>query len=234
MDPILEVARKYQLAVIEDATESLGAKYKGRSVGNLGDIACFSFNGNKIITAGGGGMIVTNNEEWAARAKYLTTQAKDDPVEYIHNEIGYNYRLTNIQAALGCAQLEQLDDYVNKKRSTAATYAKALDGAPGISLMREAEWAFSVFWLITICVDAAVFGLDSRDLLKVLAKERIQTRPLWQPIHLSKAHAGSAASNCDVAVNLNKCCLNLPSSVGIKSQEIERVVQIICGGRARL
>ena len=233
MDPISELARKYQLVVIEDATESLGAKYKGRSVGNLGDIACFSFNGNKIITAGGGGMIVTNNEEWAARAKYLTTQAKDDPVEYVHKEIGYNYRLTNIQGALGCAQLEQLDNHVNKKRSIAATYAKALNGVPGISLMREAEWAFSVFWLNTICVDAAVFGLDSRDLLKVLAKERIQTRPLWQPIHLSKAHGGSAACSCDVAASLNSRCLSLPSSVGIKSQEIERVVQIIRSVRVR-
>ena len=106
MDPILEQAQKYNLPVIEDATESLGAKYKGRHAGTLGDIACFSFNGNKIITTGGGGMIVTDNEEWALKAKYLTTQAKDDPLEFIHNEIGYNYRLPNISAAMGCAQLE--------------------------------------------------------------------------------------------------------------------------------
>lgn len=138
MDPILEVARKYDLVVIEDATESLGAKYKGRMVGHLGDIACFSFNGNKIITAAAGGMIVTDKKEWAQKAKYLTTQAKDDPVEYIHNEIGYNYRLTNIQAAIGCAQLEQLDEYIAKKSGTAATYDAALEGVPGITPMCEA------------------------------------------------------------------------------------------------
>jgi len=119
--PILELARKFSLLVIEDATESLGAKYEGRPTGSLADMACFSFNGNKIITTGGGGMITTDNEAWARRAKYLTTQAKDDPVEYIHNEIGYNYRLTNMQAAMGCAQLEQLDDYVVKKRHIAKT-----------------------------------------------------------------------------------------------------------------
>ena len=108
LDPILEMAGKYNLAVVEDATESLGAKYRGRRVGNLGQIACFSFNGNKIITTGGGGMIVTNNEAWARKAKYLTTQAKDDPLEYIHHEVGYNYRLTNLLAAMGCAQMELL------------------------------------------------------------------------------------------------------------------------------
>src|SRR4030067_1313198 len=122
MDPIVEVARKYNLVVIEDPTESLGAKYKGKMVGNLGDISCFSFNGNKIITTGGGGMIVTDNEDWARQAKYLTTQAKDDPIEYIHNEIGYNYCICNIQAASGCAQMENLDDYISIKRELAGAY----------------------------------------------------------------------------------------------------------------
>ncbi|MFH1428724.1 MAG: DegT/DnrJ/EryC1/StrS family aminotransferase, partial [Candidatus Margulisiibacteriota bacterium] len=101
MDPILDIARRYELPVIEDATESLGAKYKGKNVGTIGDIACFSFNGNKIITTGGSGMIVTDNKAWADKAHYLTTQAKDDPLEYIHNEVGYNYRLPNILAAMG-------------------------------------------------------------------------------------------------------------------------------------
>jgi len=147
MDPILEVARKYGLAVIEDATESLGAKYKGRMGGHLGDAACFSFNGNKIITTGGGGMLVTDKEEWALKAKYLTTQAKDDPVEFRHDAVGYNYRLTNIQAAMGCAQFEVLDEYVNTKRRIAATYTEALRDVPGITPMREASWAFSIFRL---------------------------------------------------------------------------------------
>ena len=131
LDPILAVAKKFGLKVIEDATEGLGATYKGRGLGSLGDIACFSFNGNKIITTGGGGMLVTNSEEWFTKAKYLTTQAKDDPIEYVHGEVGYNYRLTNLLAAVGCAQMEQLDSYVAIKRKIAARYTEKLQMCQG-------------------------------------------------------------------------------------------------------
>jgi perosamine synthetase len=227
MDPILKVARKYNLVVIEDATESLGAKYKGRMVGTLGDIACFSFNGNKIITTGGGGMIVTDDEAWARKAKYLTTQAKDDSLEYVHNEIGYNYRLTNIQAAMGCAQLEQLGDYIAAKRRIAANYARALRDVPGITPMQEAEWAFSIFWMYTVLVDEAKYGMSSRALLHNLNDEKIQTRPLWQPMHNSPAHAGSQAYHCDVAERLNREALSLPCSVGLRTDQLAQVVQVV-------
>lgn len=224
MDPILAVAQKFELTVIEDASEGLGAKYKGRMVGTFGHIACFSFNGNKIITTGGGGMLVTNNEEWARRAKYLTTQAKDDPVEFVHDEIGYNYRLTNIQAALGCAQLELLDSYISRKRQIAASYAKSLDGALGLTLMQEAPWAFSTFWLYTILVDPGQYGKDSRALLKTLNLLKIQTRPLWQPIHRSLAHSTCQAYKCHVAEQLNACALSLPSSVGLTENQQRWVI----------
>lgn len=227
MKPILEVARKFNLLVIEDATESLGAKYEGRRTGSLADMACFSFNGNKIITTGGGGMLTTDNGEWALHAKHLTTQAKADPVEYIHDEIGYNYRLTNMQAAMGCAQLEQINAYVLKKQEIAMTYAKELAGIPGIRLMTEAKWASSSFWMFTVYVEGEAYGLDNRQLLKVLAGKKIQTRPLWQPIHLSKAHASPQPRVCDVAVDLYAHCLSLPCSVGIKPNEIERVIDAI-------
>lgn len=227
MDPILEMARKYNLVVIEDATESLGAKYKGRMVGHLGDIACFSFNGNKIITTGGGGMIVTDDEAWARKAKYLTTQAKDDPLEYIHNEIGYNYRLTNTQAAMGCAQLEQLNDYIVTKRRIAANYAQALKDVPGITPMREAKWAFSIFWMYTVLVNETKYGTSSRALLHKLADEKIQTRPLWQPIHNSPAHTGSQGCRCDVAERLNQEALSLPCSVGLETGQLTKVMQMI-------
>lgn len=229
MDPILEVARKYNLVVIEDATESLGAKYKGHKVGHLGDIACFSFNGNKIITTGGGGMIVTDNKTWAHRARYLTTQAKDDPLEYVHNEIGYNYRLTNTQAAMGCAQLEQLDNYIAAKRRIAANYTEALKDVPGITPMQEAEWAFSIFWMYTILVDEAKYGMSSRALLCKLGDEKIQTRPLWQPIHNSPAHTGSQGCRCDVAERLNQEALSLPCSVGLETGQLTKVMQMIRG-----
>lgn len=221
--PILELGQKYNLLAIEDAAESLGARYKGCMVGHLGDIACLSFNGNKTITTGGGGMIVTDNEEWAHKAKYLTTQAKDDPVEYIHNEIGYNYRLTNIQAAMGCAQMEQLDDYITAKRRIAAGYTKALMELSGITPMQEADWAFSVFWMYTVLVEETQFGMDSRALLRRLREAKIQARPMWQPIHRSTAHADCQAYQVEVADHLYDCALSLPSSVGL-SQEHKEVV----------
>jgi perosamine synthetase len=233
MDPILEVARRYNLVVIEDATESLGAKYKGRMVGHMGDVACFSFNGNKIITTGGGGMIVTDNENLARKAKYLTTQAKDNPVEYIHNEIGYNYRLTNIQAAMGCAQLEQLDDYIAAKRRIAATYTQAFRDVAGIHPMREAPWAFSVFWMYTARVDEVQYGIGSRVLLRSLGRAGIQVRPLWQPLHRSPVYAGSQAADCPVAEQLNREALSLPCSVGLSAADQQRVAEFIaCGGQS--
>ena len=227
MDPILEIARKYQLPVIEEATESLGAKYKGRMVGHLGDIACFSFNGNKIITTGGGGMIVTDNKMWAERAKYLTTQAKDDPLEYVHNEIGYNYRLTNIQAAMGVAQLEKLDQHIAAKRRIAETYTQAFKDIPGLRPMREAEWAFSIFWMYTVLVDKAQFGIGSRDLLRSLAAHKIQTRPLWQPVHLSPAYQDGVVLPCPVAERLNRDAISLPCSVGITERQLSSVVRLV-------
>lgn len=226
-DPLCELARKYNLIVIEDATESLGATYKGRSVGRLGDVACFSFNGNKLITTGGGGMIVTDNEAWARRAKYLTTQAKDDPVEFIHHSVGYNYRLTNIQAAMGCAQLEKLPEYVGAKRRIALDYTSFFRDVPGLRPMTEALWAFSIFWMYTILVDSKRFGFDSRGLLRRLEKQRIQSRPLWQPLHLSPAHRGSPCVDCSVAEELGRQALSIPCSVGLSSSDQARVKESI-------
>jgi perosamine synthetase len=224
MDPILELARKYHLVVIEDATESLGAKYKGRAVGCLGDIACFSFNGNKLITTGGGGMIVTAKEDWACQARYLTTQAKDDTVEFVHEAIGYNYRLTNIQAAMGCAQLEKLGEFIAAKRRLAATYSEAFKGIPGLTPMREAPWAFSSFWLYTALVDEVQYGMSSRALLHRLEAQKIQSRPLWQPAHLSPAHRNAQATDCSVAERLSQVALSLPSSAGLTSDAHRRVI----------
>jgi perosamine synthetase len=232
MNPVLEMARKYNLTVIEDATESLGARYENCLVGHLGDIACFSFNGNKIITTGGGGMVVTDNEVWAHKAKYLTTQAKDDAVEFVHGEIGYNYRLTNIQAAMGCAQLELLDEYITAKRRIAATYTEAFKDVPGIVPMREATWATSIFWMYTVLVDANQYGMDSRALLHKLQAAKIQTRPLWQPAHRSPSQIGMQAYRCEVADWLNRKALSLPCSVGLKSSEQGRVIEHIQAARS--
>lgn len=232
LDPILEVARKFNLVVIEDATESLGAKYKDRMVGNLGDIACFSFNGNKVITTGGGGMIVTNNEAWAHKAKSLTTQAKDDPLEYVHSNIGYNYRLPNLLAAVGCAQMEQLQAYVAAKRRIASAYSRGIGDIPGITPMCEATWAYCTFWLFTILIDSNTFGMNSRSLLRHLEHSRIQARPLWQPMHRSKVFMNCGAFDCPVADRLNDEALSIPCSVGILDEDLQAVLENLSSLRA--
>lgn len=224
MDPLLDLARRHELRVVEDATEALGALYKGRPVGTLGDVGCFSFNGNKVITTGGGGMVVTSRQDWAERARYLTTQAKDDPVEFVHGAVGYNYRLTNIQAALGCAQLERLDEHLAAKRRLAAAYAGALRDVPGLTVWGEAEWARSAFWISAVTVDAGTYGATSRDLLRRLAGAGIEARPLWQPLHRSPAHAGRQSAGCPVAEALYRDVLSLPSSVGLSGSDQQRVL----------
>jgi len=225
MDPILALARQFRLKVIEDATEGLGATYRNRPVGQFGDIGCFSFNGNKIITTGGGGMLVTNSAELAQRAKYLTTQAKDDPVEYIHGEVGYNYRLTNVQAAIGCGQIEQLADYIERKRRIAGIYDDAFRDLSGLRPMREATGAASTFWMYTVLVDEGTAGIGSRDLLRALWKRNIQSRPLWQPLHRSPAHRSAGSWDCPIADTISAHALSLPCSVGLTDFEQGRVIE---------
>jgi perosamine synthetase len=227
MDALLDVARQYELVVVEDAAESLGARYRGRPVGGLGDVGCFSFNGNKTITAGGGGALVTNDAHVASRARYLTTQAREDGPEYIHGEVGFNYRLTNIQAALACAQLELLDSFLERKRDIAERYARAFQDVPGIQLMQSAPWAEPAFWLNTILVDESRFGRDSRALMGWLAERGIESRPLWQPLHRSPAHAGADAGPIVVADALYANALSLPSSVGMDEAQQQRVIDAV-------
>ena len=148
-------------------------------------------------------------------------------MEYTHSEIGYNYRLTNIQAAMGCAQMEKLDQYVAAKRAIAQHYQSELAGVPGIVAMAEANWAFSTYWLYTILVDPDVYGMDSRALLRALAKAGVQSRPLWQPLHLGKAHGGCRTLGGETAENLNRQALSLPSSVGLSAESVDRVCQLI-------
>ena len=228
-DAIQQIAERFALPVVEDATEGLGAQYRSRSLGGIGDVGCFSFNGNKIITTGGGGMLVTNRQDWAERARYLTTQAKDDPIEYVHGTVGYNYRLTNLLAAMGCAQMENLDAYIEAKRSIAARYQAALGCIPGITTPSEAEWATSTYWMYTIRIDERQTGIDARTLLRALHAKKIQTRPLWQPMHLSPAHSSHQHPPCPVAEALHGSALSLPCSVGLSEADQDRVIDAIRG-----
>jgi perosamine synthetase len=227
LDPIVEVAEKYLLPVIEDATEGLGARYRGKSLGSFGRAACFSFNGNKIITTGGGGMLVTDDAAWATQARYLTTQAKDNPIEYVHNTVGFNYRLTNVLAAMGCAQMENLDSFVTIKRQIAARYQEAFASLPGITVPREAEWAFSTYWMFTVLVDEKQTGINSRELLRQLDSHRIQARPLWQPMHCSPAHDAKGSPASPRAEELHCQAISLPCSVGLSAAAQDYVIETV-------
>lgn len=229
MDPLMELAHRYGLVVIEDASESLGASYNGRAVGMLGHIGCLSFNGNKIITTGGGGMLVTAKKEWADRARYLSTQAKDDPVEYIHEAIGYNYRLTNVEAAIGVAQMERLPEYVATKRRIASRYREAFSTIPGITFMPEAPWAASTFWLSTVRIDSTCFGMDSRSLMRHLAERGIESRPLWHPLHTLSPFRQCESYEVSVVDRLWEQCLSIPCSVGLRQEDQASVIAEIRG-----
>ncbi len=226
MDALLSLAKEYNLTVIEDACEGLGTLYKGRHVGNFSKVACFSFNGNKIISTGGGGMIVSSDKEFIKQCRYLSTQAKDNPIEYEHHHIGYNYRLTNVLAALGCAQLEKLSSYVRRKQEIAKIYEKCLSDIAGIRIMPTPSWSESTYWLYTVLVDKAVFGLSAKEIVYKLMGIGIQSRPLWQPMHQSKAFAACEPgfpAQCPLAEKYHAQALSLPCSVGIKDEDIERV-----------
>lgn len=224
MDSIVSLAREYGLFVLEDATESLGAEYMGRHTGTIGDVGVFSFNGNKIITCGGGGMVVTGDALLAERVRYLTTQAKDAGDEYIHREVGYNYRLTNVQAAIGVAQLERLKEFIEKKSQIRARYDEAFADMPDLRAQEIAPQAWSNHWLYTIRVGGSV---GPRDLMRALENEGVQSRPLWQPLHRSPAHAFGPHADCPVADDLFHTALSLPSSPGLSQLDQDIVIAAV-------
>ncbi|SHK01149.1 LegC family aminotransferase [Tepidibacter formicigenes] len=225
MDKIMNIAKKHNLYVIEDATESLGSLYKGKHTGTIGDIGCFSFNGNKLITTGAGGMLVTNNEEIGERAKYLSTQTKTilDNGGFYHEEIGYNYRMPNILAAMGCAQLEFIEEYIKIKRENALLYNKLLKDVKGISVPAEKEYAKNVYWLYSIIIEDD-FGITRDELIKELKENGIDSRPFFSPVHKMPPYVNYRYLDMSVTEELAYRGINLPSSVGLKKEEIK----IIC------
>ncbi len=227
MTPLMALAEEFNLPVVEDATEGLGSSYKGVPLGAIGHIGCYSFNGNKLITCGGGGMIVSNNESWATRARHLSTQAKSDAAEYIHDEIGYNYRLTNIQAALGCAQLDKMGSYLVRKKEIAAAYKQLCREIAGLTFISDTADSETVYWLSAITVNQLAYGMGSRKLLDVAAKQNIEMRPLWQPLHQSPAFRGSMVLGGEVAEELYQTVLCLPSSVDLSEDDLGRVIKLI-------
>jgi perosamine synthetase len=232
MDQLCSLAGRYGLKVIEDATESLGSRmttgrFKGRASGTIGEFGVFSFNGNKIITTGGGGLITARQTRQLDRAKYLSTQAKDDAVRYIHNEVGYNLRMTNLEAALGLAQLEQLDGFIRVKARNYRRYASRLSDVPGLRLLTPPPYAEWNHWFYSLETDPKVLPLDRDGLMEALKSKAIQTRPLWYPNHLQKPYRRNQVWRIERAMTAWKRILNLPCSSGLRTEDVDRVCGVI-------
>jgi len=222
MEKLLPLAEKYHIQVVEDATESLGSTYKDKPAGSFGIFGCLSYNGNKIITTGGGGMILTNDLELAKKAKHITTQAKTEGVEYYHDEIGYNYRMVNILAAMGVAQMEQLPGFIERKKSIRKQYNDGLSGIKGFRSQVITEHVKANCWLYT-----AVFE-RSKELSAYLDQHNIQTRPFWVPMNQLPAFANDIYYNeNDIAGNVYSKCLSLPCSTNLSDQELAEVISKI-------
>jgi dTDP-4-amino-4,6-dideoxygalactose transaminase len=229
--PIVEAAERHGVTIVEDASEALGATYAGdhpfagRHVGSIGRIGCFSFNGNKIITTGGGGMLTTDDEQLARRARHLSTQARLPGRAYDHDEIGYNYRLSNLSAALGLAQLEELPTLLAARRRNAARYDDALATLPALAPAPRASWAQPSFWLYTALVDPEHTELTRNDVLDALAEDGIEGRPIWTPLHLMPIHAGIPMLGGAVAQQIFERAVSLPSSSSLSEADQDRVIE---------
>lgn len=224
MDPILEIARVYKLAVIEDAAEAHGAEYKGKKVGSIGDIGIFSFYGNKIITTGEGGMLVTDSFKIAQQVKLLRDHGMSPSKRYWHPVLGYNYRLTNIQAAIGVAQVERIGEIVQAKLDIARRYEQQLNGIKGIICPPRAKWAKNVYWLYSILVEKE-YGISRDDLIKELSSMDIDTRPFFPPVHMQPIY--NTGQHLGVCEELASKGLSLPSSAGLQEHEVDRVCSAI-------
>lgn len=230
MEAILPIAEKYNIRVVEDATEALGTyytegKFAGRFAGTFGDFGCYSFNGNKIITTGGGGMIVAKNPEELAHAKHLTTQAKADQANFIHDEIGFNYRMTNLQAALGLAQLEQLEDFIKTKTANYNQYKEAIDKIDGLHVQDFRPGTRSNYWFYSVVFENDETGRDA--LIEELKENHIQSRPIWGLISDQLPYEGARTYDLVKAPWYWKRVVNVPCSTNLTSEGVDRVISVI-------
>ncbi|PEP91371.1 pyridoxal phosphate-dependent aminotransferase [Bacillus toyonensis] len=231
LDEILSLCHQYNVPIVEDAAESLGSTYKGKASGTFGKFGVYSFNGNKIITTSGGGMLVSNDIEALERARFLATQAKDPAPHYEHSEIGYNYRLSNILAGIGRGQLEVLEDRVRARRFVYKRYYEALSHMPGFYFMPELEHTRPNRWLTTLTIDEKESGISIGKLLRILAEENIEARPMWKPLHMQSLFKEMKyyphSKNEDVSQYLFQSGICLPSGSNMLAEDQQRVIQSI-------
>jgi len=231
MECIIDIASKYNMKVIEDATEAIGTyyllgKYKDKHAGTIGDIGVYSFNGNKIMTTGGGGMIVSNNEELLKKAKHLTTQAKSDELYYTHDEIGYNYRMTNLQAALGLAQLEQLEDFIKVKKDNYDFYKREIQGIPGLSILDFKDSIRPNYWFYALYLDQK-YSLNRDQVIQYLASRKVQARPIWGLISDQKPYEGNQSYKIERAKEYWKKVVNIPCSSNLSREDAGYVIECL-------
>jgi pyridoxal phosphate-dependent aminotransferase EpsN len=227
MDPILECCSRYDVAVLEDAAEALGALYKGKAAGTLAHVGVFSFNGNKIITTTGGGMLVSQRKDWVDKVRFWSTQARDPGLAYEHSDMGYNYRMSNVLAGIGRGQLLVLDERVRRRREIAFRYRDAFDALSGISLMPQASFRLHTNWLSCFLVDESRFGATRNDLIRALDIANVESRPVWKPMHLQPLFASCEHVGGDVAEDLFLRGICLPSSSNMTEEEQTHVIEAV-------
>lgn len=232
-DAIGQACARHGVPVVEDAAEALGATYKGRSAGTLGTMGVFSFNGNKIITTSGGGMLVSERADLIESARFLATQAREPAPHYQHEALGYNYRMSNLLAAVGRGQLAALAERVARRRQINAWYRRALADVPGIAFMPRAPYGEPTWWLTCITVDEQAFGASREHIRQCLERRDIESRPVWKPMHLQPLYAGCPMRGGRVAERLFDTGLCLPSGSSLDERDLERVVEGILSARAQ-
>jgi dTDP-4-amino-4,6-dideoxygalactose transaminase len=226
-DAIAEACSRYEVPIIEDAAEALGASYRGKPAGSFGRIGVFSFNGNKIITTSGGGALVSNETALVARARYLASQARRPVAHYEHEELGYNYRLSNLLAALGRAQLARLDGFIERTRKIHAEYRRALEGIDGIDFLTDAEESYATHWLTCMLLDEERVGVSSGAVCEHLESQNIEARPVWKPMHLQPVFADRRVVGGTVAEELFARGVCLPSGTNLSPQDQQRVTDAV-------
>jgi len=234
LESLQNICTERNIVILEDASESLGTIYtkgklKGKHTGSVGQMGCISFNGNKILTSGGGGMIICNDEESYKKAVYLTQQAKDDPVNFIHNEIGYNLRLSNIQAALGLAQMENIEKALKIKKKINNFYRENLNLTDGLTLMNSPGYADNNNWLSILRVEEEIFGKSSSFLIDKLRNKSIEVRPIWKLNHLQRPYLNNQTYKIEKAEELVSTAVSLPSSISLTSEQLNKIIKVING-----
>ena len=229
MEKIMDIAKKYNLKVLEDATEALGTyytegKYKGKFAGTIGDLGVLSFNANKIITTGGGGMVVGDNYDLVEKVRFLSSQAKKDPLYFIHDEIGYNYRMLNLQAALGSSQIDELEAFIETKTKNYYLYKEAINNIEGLQLLTFRKGIRPNYWFYSLVVDEEKYGLNKDELLRKLVSENIQTRPIWGLIHQQKPYQEYEAYQMEKSLWYHERVLNIPCSSNLTEEEVKIVI----------